>query len=155
MANYVRRTCFLLLTMLFTLAAPLMALAEDIIILHTNDIHCGILDNVGFPNLSQYKKDLKKAGHKVLLVDAGDCVQGAPIGKLSKGESVVRIMNAVKYDFLIPGNHEYDYGMDQFFKLAKMQKSKYHSCNFIDLRTFTVSLKTIPVKNYMPRSRRL
>ncbi len=140
MANYVRRTCFLLLTMLFTLAAPLMALAEDIIILHTNDIHCGILDNVGFPNLSQYKKDLKKAGHKVLLVDAGDCVQGAPIGKLSKGESVVRIMNAVKYDFLIPGNHEYDYGMDQFFKLAKMQKSKYHSCNFIDLRTNTLPL---------------
>ena len=75
MANYVRRTCFLLLTMLFTLAAPLMALAEDIIILHTNDIHCGILDNVGFPHLSQYKKDLQKAGHKVLLVDAGDCVQ--------------------------------------------------------------------------------
>lgn len=140
MANYVRRTCFLLLTMLFTLAAPLMALAEDIIILHTNDIHCGILDNVGFPNLSQYKKDLKKAGHKVLLVDAGDCVQGAPIGKLSKGESVVRIMNAVKYDFLIPGNHEFDYGMDQFFKLAKMQKSKYHSCNFIDLRTNTLPL---------------
>ena len=140
MANYVRRTCFLLLTMLFTLAAPLMALAEDIIILHTNDIHCGILDNVGFPHLSQYKKDLQKAGHKVLLVDAGDCVQGAPIGKLSKGESVVRIMNAVKYDFLIPGNHEYDYGMDQFFKLAKMQKSKYHSCNFIDLRTNTLPL---------------
>ena len=75
MANYVRRTCFLLLTMLFTLAAPLMALAEDIIILHTNDIHCGILDNVGFPHLSQYKKDLQKAGHKVLLVDAGDCLQ--------------------------------------------------------------------------------
>ena len=140
MANYVRRTCFLLLTMLFTLAAPLMALAEDIIILHTNDIHCGILDNVGFPHLSQYKKDLQKAGHKVLLVDAGDCVQGAPIGKLSKGESVVRIMNAVKYDFLIPGNHEFDYGMDQFFKLAKMQKSKYHSCNFIDLRTNTLPL---------------
>ena len=83
MANYVRRTCFLLLTMLFTLAAPLMALAEDIIILHTNDIHCGILDNVGFPHLSQYKKDLKKAGHKVLLVDAGVNSSAVLEGKIS------------------------------------------------------------------------
>ena len=128
MTNCARRSLFFFLTMFFALAMPFVALAEDIVILHTNDIHCGVLDNVGFPRLSQYKKDLQKAGHKVLLVDAGDCVQGAPIGKLSKGESVVRIMNAVKYDFLIPGNHEFDYGMDQFFKLAKMQKSKYHSC---------------------------
>ena len=59
MANYVRRTCFLLLTMLFTLAAPLMALAEDIIILHTNDIHCGILDNVGFPQRIYRKPDTR------------------------------------------------------------------------------------------------
>ena len=140
MSDYLRRSLSFLLTAFFTLAVPFTALAEDIIILHTNDIHCGVLDNVGFPRLSQYKKDLQKAGHKVLLVDAGDCVQGAPIGKLSKGESVVRIMNAVKYDFLIPGNHEFDYGMDQFFKLAKMQKSKYHSCNFIDLRTNTLPL---------------
>lgn len=135
MISYVRRTLMLLLLLLFMLSMPCMVLAEDIVILHTNDIHCGVLDNVGFPRLAQYKKDLKKAGYKVLLVDAGDCVQGAPIGKLSQGESVVRIMNAVKYDFLIPGNHEFDYGMEQFFKLAKMQKSKYHSCNFIDLRT--------------------
>ena len=140
MSDYLHRSLSFLLTAFFTLAVPFTALAEDIIILHTNDIHCGVLDNVGFPRLSQYKKDLQKAGHKVLLVDAGDCVQGAPIGKLSKGESVVRIMNAVKYDFLIPGNHEFDYGMDQFFKLAKMQKSKYHSCNFIDLRTNTLPL---------------
>ena len=140
MAHYARHTLFTLLVMLFTLGMPFTALAEDIIILHTNDIHCGILDNIGFPRLSQYKKDLQKAGHKVLLVDAGDCVQGAPIGKLSKGEAVVRVMNAVKYDFLIPGNHEFDYGMDQFFKLAKLQKSKYHSCNFIDLRTNTLPL---------------
>ena len=140
MAHYARHTLFTLLVMLFTLCMPFTALAEDIIILHTNDIHCGILDNIGFPRLSQYKKDLQKAGHKVLLVDAGDCVQGAPIGKLSKGEAVVRVMNAVKYDFLIPGNHEFDYGMDQFFKLAKLQKSKYHSCNFIDLRTNTLPL---------------
>ena len=56
-------------------------------------------------------------GASSAVVDAGDAVQGAPIGKLSKGESIVNIMNAIGYDFLIPGNHEFDYGMEQFFKL--------------------------------------
>ena len=130
MAKYLRRTLFLLLATLFTLAMPSLGAAEDIIILHTNDIHCGILDNVGFPRLAQYKKDLQKAGHKVLLVDAGDCVQGAPLGKLSQGEAVVRIMNAVKYDFLIPGNHEFDYGIEQLHNLNSLQEESNSSLFF-------------------------
>ncbi len=125
----------LLLTLVFTLAFSAVAWAADVVILHTNDIHCGISDNVGVARLSQYKKDLKKQGLAVLLADAGDAVQGAPIGKLSKGESIVNIMNAIGYDFLIPGNHEFDYGMEQFFKLNALQKTKYASCNFTDLRT--------------------
>lgn len=125
----------LLLTLAFTLAFSAVAWAADVVILHTNDIHCGISDNVGVARLSQYKKDLKKQGLAVLLADAGDAVQGAPIGKLSKGESIVNIMNAIGYDFLIPGNHEFDYGMEQFFKLNTLQKTKYASCNFTDLRT--------------------
>ncbi|MBQ4422321.1 MAG: bifunctional metallophosphatase/5'-nucleotidase [Schwartzia sp.] len=125
----------LLLTLAFTLAFSAIAWAADVVILHTNDIHCGVEDNVGVARLSQYKKDLKKQGLAVLLVDAGDAVQGAPIGKLSKGESIVNIMNAIGYDFLIPGNHEFDYGMEQFFKLNALQKTKYASCNFTDLRT--------------------
>lgn len=125
----------LLLTLAFTLAFSAVAWAADVVILHTNDIHCGVEDNVGVARLSQYKKDLKKQGLAVLLADAGDAVQGAPIGKLSKGESIVNIMNAIGYDFLIPGNHEFDYGMEQFFKLNALQKTKYASCNFTDLRT--------------------
>ena len=83
----------LLLTLVFTLALSAVAWAADVVILHTNDIHCGVSDNVGVARLSQYKKDLKKQGLAVLLVDAGDAVQGAPIGQLSTGESLVNIMN--------------------------------------------------------------
>ena len=119
----------------FSFVLSASALAADVVILHTNDIHCGVSDNVGVARLSQYKKDLKKAGAAVLLVDAGDAVQGAPIGKLSTGESIVNIMNAIGYDFLIPGNHEFDYGMPRFFELLKKQKTPYYSCNFTDLRT--------------------
>ena len=130
----------LLLTLVFTLALSAVAWAADVVILHTNDIHCGVSDNVGVARLSQYKKDLKKQGLAVLLVDAGDAVQGAPIGKLSNGESIVNIMNAIGYDFAIPDNHEFDYGMAQFFKLNKLQKAGYYSCNFTDLRTGSIVL---------------
>ena len=91
------------LAMLVTLLLPVVVLAagKEIIILHTNDIHCGITDNLGIDKVSQYKKDLKKQGYPVALVDAGDAIQGAPIGKLSTGESIVKIMNAVGYMNLI------------------------------------------------------
>ena len=136
-----RRFFSFVLAAVFTLALSASALAADVAILHTNDIHCGVEDNVGVARLSQYKKDLKKQGVAVLLVDAGDAVQGAPIGKLSLGESIVHIMNAIGYDFLIPGNHEFDYGMEQFFRLNALQKTKYSSCNFTDLRTGKLPLK--------------
>lgn len=120
---------FLLLTL------PLSVWAEKVIILHTNDIHCGVEDNIGLAKVAQYKKDLLKETPYVALVDAGDAVQGAPVGKLSGGMSVVKMMNAAGYDFLIPGNHEFDYGMEQFFKLAKKQKTGYYSANFVNLPT--------------------
>ena len=131
------------LAMLVTLLLPVAVLAagKEIIILHTNDIHCGITDNLGIDKVSQYKKDLKKQGHPVALVDAGDAIQGAPIGKLSTGESIVKIMNAVGYDFVIPGNHEFDYGMERFLQLASRQKCGYYSCNFVDVKTRKPILK--------------
>ena len=135
------------LAAVFTLAFSASALAADVVILHTNDIHCGIEDNVGVARLSQYKKNLKKQGLAVLLVDAGDAVQGAPIGKLSTGESIVNVMNAIGYDFIIPGNHEFDYGMARFFELLKMQKTPYYSCNFTDLRTGEHPLQSYKIVN--------
>ena len=129
--------------MLVTLLLPVAVLAagKEIIILHTNDIHCGITDNLGIDKVSQYKKDLKKQGHPVALADAGDAIQGAPIGKLSTGESIIKIMNAVGYDFVIPGNHEFDYGMERFLQLAPRQKCGYYSCNFVDVKTRKPILK--------------
>ncbi len=53
------------------------------------------------------------------------------IGTLSKGEYIVDIMNYLKYDAAVPGNHEFDYGMDQFLHIAKdLAKYPYISANF-------------------------
>lgn len=130
------------LTVGLTMAAPLYAWAADkeIVILHTNDMHCGVNDNLGLATVAQMKQNALQKTPYVALVDAGDAVQGAPIGKLSRGEAVVRIMNAAGYDFAIPGNHEFDYGMERFWQLNKKLKSGYYSANFEDLRTKKLAL---------------
>ena len=111
MKKFLKKTSLFLVTAAMTVSAPLMAwaLEHDIVILHTNDIHCGVNDNIGFDGLAQIKRDTLARTPNVALVDAGDAIQGAPIGKLSRGLAVVSIMNYLGYDFCIPGNHEFDY----------------------------------------------
>ena len=125
-----------------TMTAPLFTWAADreIVILHTNDMHCGVNDNLGLATVAQMKQNALQKTPYVALVDAGDAVQGAPIGKLSKGEAVINMLNAAGYDFAIPGNHEFDYGMERFWQLNKKLKSGYYSANFEDLRTKKLAL---------------
>lgn len=123
-----------------TISAP-----EKIIILHTNDVHCqidqkknkdGIVTNIGYAGVLAYKKEMENLHgiNNVTLVDAGDAIQGGPIGTLSKGKYIVDIMNYVGYDVACPGNHEFDYGMENFLKLStETSKANYICCNFRDL----------------------
>ena len=118
-----------------------------IVILHTNDVHCqvdqakntdGAVTNIGYAGVAGYR-DLMAARYgngNVTLVDAGDALQGGPIGTLSKGGYIVDIMNQVGYDMATPGNHEFDYGMERFLELAKNEADySYVCCNFINLKT--------------------
>ncbi|HIX84667.1 MAG TPA: bifunctional metallophosphatase/5'-nucleotidase, partial [Candidatus Megamonas gallistercoris] len=59
------------------LSATVLAADKPIIILYTNDIHCGIEDNIGFAKVARYKQDLTQITPYIALVDAGDAVQGA------------------------------------------------------------------------------
>ena len=108
------------------------AKSNDIVILGTSDVHCGIDQNIGYAGLAAYKKALADKYSYVALVDAGDAIQGDTIGTLSKGEYLVDIMNAVGYDVVVPGNHEFDYGMDQFLNvIVPKMKATYVSANFV------------------------
>lgn len=116
------------------------ALAEEaevehpvVVVLYTNDVHCGIEDAIGYAGLAAYEKAFEKLGYTVVLVDNGDAIQGGPIGTLSKGEYIIDIMNAVGYDVATIGNHEFDYGMDQFMALREKAEFPYVSANFCDL----------------------
>ncbi len=100
-------------------------------IIFTNDVHCGIEDGWGYSQVSFYKKLFQELGAHTLLVDAGDHAQGGPIGTLSRGGYIIDIMNFVGYDLAIPGNHEFDYGIDRFFELVEHANYPYISSNFM------------------------
>ena len=104
--------------------------SEDIIILHTNDVHCGINDNIGYDGLMLYKKELQKKYKYVLLVDVGDHIQGDIIGLLSEGLDIITIMNKIGYNVSIIGNHEFDYGIEQLYECEKQLECGYISSNF-------------------------
>ena len=102
----------------------------DVVILFTSDIHCGIDQGFGFAGLQQIRDYLVAQGKAVILVDDGDAIQGEPIGTMSKGEAIVDLMNQLGYEIAIPGNHEFDYGMDAFLALTEKADYSYISCNF-------------------------
>ena len=106
--------------------------AKDIVILYTNDVHCGINDSIGYEGLARVKAAYEAVGKEVILVDCGDSVQGDVIGTLSKGEAIVELMNEVGYDVAVIGNHEFDYGMEQFNKNVSLAKFQYICCNFLN-----------------------
>ena len=108
-------------------AAP--ALTKDLVILFTSDVHCGIDQGFGYAGLYAVKQQMEK-NYNVLLVDDGDSIQGEPVGTMTKGDAIIDLMNAVGYDVAIPGNHEFDYGMDNFLSLTKKANFPYISSNF-------------------------
>ena len=108
---------------------------KDIIILYTNDVHCGVDDVIGYAGLEYYKHEMQKLTPYVTLVDAGDWAQGATMGMIAQGRYILEIMNAMNYEVAVPGNHEFDYGWGMFERLAANLKCGFISANLRDLRT--------------------
>ena len=128
----------MLMTGLALAQEELPAEHQPVVVLYTNDVHCGIEDAIGYAGLAAYEKAYEKLGYEVILVDNGDAIQGGPIGTLSKGEYIIDIMNAVGYDIATIGNHEFDYGMDVFMSLREKAEFPYISANFCDLEGNTI-----------------
>lgn len=102
---------------------------QDIIILYTSDVHCGIDENIGYAGLMDYKEWSQEKTPYVTLVDCGDAIQGDVIGTVSDGEYLVDLMNVTGYDFAVLGNHEFDYGMEQLEALIEKSQAQYLGCN--------------------------
>ncbi|MFI3254656.1 MAG: 5'-nucleotidase C-terminal domain-containing protein [Eubacteriales bacterium] len=119
------------------LPASAAEIENKLVLIHTNDIHCDVDRNIGYDGVAAYR-DLweEEIGEDyVLLLDAGDVVQGGPLGTLTEGQALIDIMNSVGYDYFAPGNHEFDYGMEQGLYLMDQLTATVLSANFIDLKT--------------------
>ena len=117
---------------------------SEVTILYTNDVHTYIdkqAPELTYAAIAALKQSYQNAGKKVLLVDAGDHVQGTAYGSMDQGASIIELMNAAGYDVATPGNHEFDYGMDRAKELMRDADFPYLSCNWVDLRT---NLRVLP-----------
>ena len=117
---------------------------SEVTILYTNDVHTYIdkqAPQLTYAAIAALKQSYQDAGKKVLLVDAGDHVQGTAYGSMDQGASIIELMNAAGYDAATPGNHEFDYGMDRAKELMRDADFPYLSCNWVDLRT---NLRVLP-----------
>lgn len=125
--------------------------AGKIVILHTNDVHCGVEEGVGYAGLAAYRNEmqLQYGADNVTLVDAGDAIQGGALGTLSDGAFLVDTMNQVGYDIAVPGNHEFDYGVENFLDLAQNRADYTYLCsNFVDLTAGTLVLPPYRMIDY-------
>ncbi len=138
----------LALCMVFSLVPAALAAEEaeasgDIVILYTNDVHTYIDNEVpdeknpdksnllSYQDVAALKKELTDEGNSVLLVDAGDHIQGTAYGSMDKGKTIIDLMNAAGYDAATLGNHEFDYGMTGRINVTdNWAKFPYLSCNF-------------------------
>ncbi len=106
------------------------ALSEDVVILYTNDVHTYIDGAISYDVIAGVKAELLKQYKNVLLVDAGDHIQGTAYGSMDKGATIIKLMNAAGYDLATLGNHEFDYGMDGCINVCEWAQFPYVSANF-------------------------
>jgi 5''-nucleotidase/2'',3''-cyclic phosphodiesterase and related esterases len=126
---------FLMLVMVLSLSTVSMA-ADDttvnLTIVHTNDTHARIQSAngiIGFAKISTKVNELRAANPNLLLVDVGDTFHGQTIATLVKGESIAKVLNAMDYDVMVPGNHDFNYGQDRLLELKGMLNFPMISAN--------------------------
>ena len=132
---------------LSALIAP-TASAEKLVILHTNDTHSMIDpdDTDGLGGVLRRKvviDSVRKAEKNVLLVDAGDFVQGTLYFNIYSGEVEQKMMNELGYDIRILGNHEFDNGIDELADLLADSQAELLATNY-DLSQSALARKFRP-----------
>ncbi|NBI29937.1 5'-nucleotidase C-terminal domain-containing protein [Chengkuizengella marina] len=108
---------------------------KKITILHTNDTHArineGKYDGMGLAKLSTLVKQHEADNANVLLLDAGDTFHGTTFATLEQGKSIAEVFNAVGYDGMAAGNHDFNYGYERLLELKEMVTFPVLSANVI------------------------
>ncbi len=119
------RALAIIIMAVLLLTSVVFATNVDLLILHTNDIHGRIEIGdgmLGMPYLRALVEYYREQYENVIVMDAGDTIHGRPITDRLEGESAVISMNLVGYDFMVPGNHDFNYGYDRLLELEEMME---------------------------------
>lgn len=114
---------------------------KKLTLLQTSDTHSRIepinadsgdkhADMGGFARRAAVINELRKENPNLLLFDCGDFSQGTPYYNIFKGEVEIKMMNLMKYDAVLIGNHEFDYGIDNMVTLFKMAQFPIIASNY-------------------------
>ena len=117
---------------------------DEVVILFENDVH-GAID--GYPIFAGYRDAVADTFKYVVTVSCGDCISGN-LTALYQGQSVIDIMKSVGYDYLVPGNHDFDFSMATFLNLLDETQVQPLCCNFNDRATGLPLFKEYEVKDY-------
>jgi len=101
--------------------APL-AQPVSLVILHSNDVHARAVESkteLGYARIASIVGKYRAMNPNTIVIDAGDAFHGLPIANVEAGASIVRLMNAVGYDFMTPGNHDFNYGQERLLELNR------------------------------------
>ena len=106
---------------------------KDIVILATSDVHCCPQKNFGYSGLYHIRERFRKEGCEVILIDDGDEFEGhgEMFGTVTRGQQVLDLMNKMEYDVAIPGNHDFNYGVDRLMELTSQANYPYISTNLL------------------------
>lgn len=119
--------------------------SQDIVVLYDNDVHCFI---DGYMGMAVLRDEVLQKTPNVAVVSSGDFASGDVIGALSKGEYPIRTMNAVGYDYVTLGNHEFDFGIPRFNELMSQLDAHVLCCNFQTLPDGKNVFDPYAIKNF-------
>jgi len=124
------------------------AKSTKLTIVHTNDVHSRVVGDeekyIGYERLATQIKQLKEENPNILVLDAGDTTHGLPIATISEGESIIKLMNKIGYDAMVPGNHDFNYGYKRLIELKEMADFPIIAANVVredgtrDLEEYTI-----------------
>ena len=152
MLNKLTTLFFAVVILLVVIAPQHLVFADEtgkhITIIHTNDTHSRVyLDegsgSIGFEKIATLVKEARAENPNTLLVDAGDTLHGQTFSTISKGQSIVDLMNIVGYDAMVTGNHDFNYGYERLLELKETMNFSLVAANVIKADGTTLDRKSV------------
>ena len=109
---------------------------ETLTIVHVNDVHGRLEENdfdgtIGYPKMKTFLDGMKEENPNMLLLHAGDSFHGTIPANLTEGEVVVEVMNAMEFDAMVPGNHDFNFGYERLLELKAMSDFDILAANVV------------------------